>query len=166
MSGFLKKLDRFGRWCEDALLVGLLTFMIGLATLQIVQRNLFASGWVWSDELLRILVLWLGLFGAVAASRDDRHINIDILSHFLPTGLQRYLRLAIDLFTSLICGLLAWYGSSFVLLEREFGSVLLGNLPAWIFESVIPLAFGLIAYRYLVYFFSRLRELLRGGEKP
>lgn len=166
MRSLLNKLDRFGRICEDSLLVGLLSLMIGLAALQIVQRNLLGTGFIWSDELLRILVLWLGLIGAVAASRDNRHINIDILSHFLPDGLQRFLRLVIDLFSALICGMLAWYGAAFIQLEREFGSTLLGNLPAWILESIIPLAFGLIAYRYLVFFFTHLHGFFRPGGEP
>ena len=67
---------------EDALLVLLLSAMIVLAATQIMLRNFFDSGFVWIDPLLRVLVLWLGLIGATVATRNNRHIRIDLLSGF------------------------------------------------------------------------------------
>ena len=55
-----------------------------LAVAQIVLREAFSTGFVWADELLKLLVLWLAMVGSVAASRDNRHIRIDALSHILP----------------------------------------------------------------------------------
>lgn len=162
---FLTVLDSAGRYLEDTLLVLLLGALIVLAALQIVQRNLLAGGFVWSDELLRILVLWLALFGAVAASRDDNHINIDLLSRWLPTRPRLGARVVTDLFTVAVCGLLAWHGGRFVAGEREFSSTVLGGLPAWLFELIIPFGFGLIAWRYAVFTLRDLCLLAR-GERP
>jgi len=50
-----------------------------------------------------------------------------------------------------------------VLESREYGDRLLGDLPAWIFQSILPVAFFLIGYRYLVFTFERLAELFRRG---
>jgi TRAP-type C4-dicarboxylate transport system permease small subunit len=47
-----------------------------------------------------------------------------------------------------VCGLLAWFSLRFVRDSREFGDVLLGDLPAWWFQLILPVGFGLIAYRY------------------
>ena len=49
-------IDRLHR-AEDALRAFLLTAMILLAGTQILMRNLFDSGFVWIDPLLRVLVL-------------------------------------------------------------------------------------------------------------
>ena len=38
---------------------------------------------MWAETFLRVLVLWIGLAGAMAASREHRRISIDILSRFL-----------------------------------------------------------------------------------
>ena len=159
---FLTTLDNIGRRLEDTLLVLLLGGLIGLAALQIVQRDLFAGGFVWSDELLRLLVLWLALVGAVAASRDDNHINIDVLSRWLPARPRLVARVIVDLFTCGLCGLLAWHGGRFVAGEREFASTVLGGLPAWPFEAIIPVGFGLIAWRYAVFTARDLIRLARG----
>ena len=170
MNGPLRRvgasLDRFGRVCENTLLVLLLGGLIALAGLQIVQRNLIGGGFVWSDELLRILVLWLALFGAVAASRDDKHIHIDLLSRWLPPRPLAAFRVLVDAFTAGVCGLLAWHGGRFVLGEREFGSTALGGVPAWPLEAAIPLAFGLMAWRYGVFVLRDLGTLAGRGERP
>ncbi len=84
----LRKLDLLGKRVEDFLLFLLLAGMILLATGQIALRNFFAAGVIWGDELLRIILLWLALFGAMAASRDNKHINIDIVSRFLPRDIR------------------------------------------------------------------------------
>jgi len=150
----------WGKWLEDIFLALLLMVMIVLAVLLIVMRNLFDSGLVWGDELLRILVLWLCLVGAMAASRDDNHLAIDVVSRFLPPWLQQAVRVLTDLFTALLCGVIAWHAWSFVRLEAEFGSTVLGSWPAWIAQAILPLGFGLISYRYLTHTVRKILLLI------
>lgn len=145
----LKRLDRLGRCVEDVLLASMLSTMILLAGWQIVQRNLFGGGMIWGDELLRLLVLWLGLFGAMAASRDDRHIAIDLLQRFLPQKLKPLVQISLHLFTSVVCGMLAFHSLRFILMEREFQTTVLTGLPAWWFEMILPIGFGMMCLRYL-----------------
>jgi TRAP-type C4-dicarboxylate transport system permease small subunit len=140
---------RIIRRLEDFALIALLGAMILLAGTQIVQRNLLTMGWIWVDELLRILVLWLGLVGGVIATRSDRHITIDVLSRWLPESLRQRLKVLVEIFAATICGMLCWHGTRFVLMERSFGATVLGNYPAWLAQSIIPIAFGLMAGRYL-----------------
>jgi TRAP-type C4-dicarboxylate transport system permease small subunit len=140
---------RILRRCEDLSLMLLLAVMILLAGLQIVQRNLLATGFIWVDELLRILVLWLGLVGAVIATRNDRHITIDVLSRWLPAPVQQKVKILVEIFTAGICSILFWHGLRFVQMERSSGATVLGDHPAWLAQIIIPVAFGLIAGRYL-----------------
>jgi len=165
LQTFFIRLRRFGCRCEDTLLFLLLALMLGLGTLQIVQRNLSGGAFVWTDELLRILVLWLAMVGAVAASRDDRHIVIDLLGRVLKERTALYVRLVIDLFTVGVCLLLAWHSLRFVQMEYEFGSRLLGDqLPAWPFQAVMPAAFAIITYRYGLFFCKHLQQAFGRGE--
>lgn len=154
---------RIGRWLEDAVLVLLLGGMISLAATQILLRNGFDSGLVWADELLRILVLWVGLAGALAASRDRNQIRIDVLSRFLGPQAQRGMRLLTDLFTALVCGVVAWHAFVFVKGSFEYEDTLLGNLPAWWFQLILPGGFFLMAWRYLAHAAEDLLEISRGG---
>ena len=80
--------------------------MIGLASWQIIGRNLFSSTYILGDELLRLMVLWLTLAGAMAASRADRHISISLLDRFLEGRKLALARVTTHAFTAAICGML------------------------------------------------------------
>ena len=142
---------------EDGLLMLLLTGMILLATTQILLRNLWDTGLAWADPSLRIAVLWVALLGALAATRDDNHIRIDLLTRFLPDWAKRYSLMLTDLFSTLVCGLLAWHGARFVYFEWQDGSTLFSSVPAWLCELIIPLGFGLMALRFLLAALLRFR---------
>ena len=90
MRSWKQRLHRF----EDALLVILLSAMIALAGTQILLRNLLDTGFVWIDPMLRVLVLWLGLIGATVATRNDKHIQIDVLTRFFERNTLRRARSA------------------------------------------------------------------------
>ncbi len=136
---------------EDIVLVLLLFTMISLAFAQIVLRNGFDGGFVWADSLLRIMVLWIALIGAVVASRDQRHINIDLISRFLPPIGKRIAGVLSCLFTLLICGVLAWYSFDFVKMEYESPSFAFAKVPTWLCESIMPIAFTLMSVRYFIH---------------
>jgi len=139
----------------------ILTAMIGLATTQIVLRNLFDVGFIWGDEMLRMLVLWLAVGGAVAASRSDKHIRIDLLNRYLPERAVRGVKVVLHLFTAAVSGVMAWYSLAFVRMSWEFGDVLLGSVPAWIPQAVLPVGFALIAWRYGLFTMVEAGSLLR-----
>lgn len=148
---------------EDALLVSLLLLMIGLAVFQIVLRNGFNAGLVWADPLVRVLVLWLGLIGAMVASRTGNHISIDIISKYLPTDLKRFTGLFIYLFTMLVCALMTWHSARFVLMEKADGMSAFFSVPIWVCELVIPFAFGIITIRYALFFMENLIKIFTPG---
>jgi TRAP-type C4-dicarboxylate transport system permease small subunit len=156
------RLERVGRMAEDAVLVILLGGMVLLASGQIILRNFFSIGFIWSDEALRLLVLWVAVAGAVAASRSDKHINIAVLDRFLPGRLAAVKNLLVHAFTASISGIVAWQGWLFVRTSREFGDVLMGGVPAWLLQLVLPVGFGLICYRYALFTVTGMVKLWRG----
>jgi TRAP-type C4-dicarboxylate transport system permease small subunit len=121
---------------EDSILVGLLLVMIVMSVLQIFLRNFFGGGLVWSEVLVRVLVLWVGLIGAMVASRQGNHINIDIMNRYLPGRVKIVVRFFVDLFTALICLIVAYYSLKFV--QSEFGCVNPSfPLPLWLSRCAI-----------------------------
>jgi len=138
----------------------LLVSMIVLACGQIVLRNFFDLGFVWIDPILRMLVLWSGLIGAMVASRDNRHIRIDLLTHLLPKRLHLVIQIFIALFTVTVSAIIAWFGAQWVQLDFADGLAGLAGLPAWIPQSIIPFAFAIIAMRYLAHGWIWSRMLL------
>jgi len=135
---------------EDGILVGLLSSMIALAGLQILSRNLFDAGIVSSDIILRILVLWVGLTGAMVAARQDKHIRIDLLNKYLPMRARAIVDGLVKLFTSVVCAIATVYSIRFVASEFQDGGLAFSHVPVWICEAIIPLAFAVMAIRFFV----------------
>jgi len=156
-SSWLARAARVGLVLENAVLVALLGFLIVFSFAQIVLRNVFSVGVTWGDGLTRVVVLWLALLGALAASRDGRHIRMNALAQWLPPRLQVAVGVGSDVFAAVVSAALAYFAFVFVSESRSYGDVLFGQFPAWWFESIMPVAFALIAYRFVVHALGRKR---------
>jgi TRAP-type C4-dicarboxylate transport system permease small subunit len=147
----LRRLQHLTARSVDVLLVAAVLCMVGTATAQIIARNLFDSGLLWADPLLRILVLWVALLGAVVAARRNKHLSIDVLSRFLSPRWSLLVAAVGHLFTATLCVFLAWHAARFVAFEKDSGTTALADVPVWLFELILPAALALIALRYLVH---------------
>jgi TRAP-type C4-dicarboxylate transport system permease small subunit len=158
------RIDRAARSFETWLIVVILGGLIIFGAAQIVLRNVLSIGFSWGDGLARLAVLWLGLLGALAASRDGRHIAMGALTHWLPRPLQLIAGVCADGFGVAVSAALAWYSLAFVGDSREFGDTLVGDLPAWWFQSIMPVAFALMTWQFLVQTIKRLRGTAPAAE--
>jgi len=153
----VSRLLRLTRLIEDALLVILLGSMVLLAGAQIVLRNLFDGAILWADPLLRVSVLWVGMIGAMVATRNDRQISIDAVSRFLPDLGKARVRIVTDLFTAVVSAIVAWSAYRLMIDDRAAGGVAIAKVPVWVCESILPVAFAVIALRYLLFAIKHLR---------
>ena len=143
-------------WIEETFLCLLLTSMVILACVQIFLRFFFSGGFAWADPLLRYMVLWAGLFGAAVATKQGKHISIDILSHLLPDRYKPWLQALLNLFSAGVCSVLTYAAINFVRDEAFYGGRGLLNIPSWGLNLVFPLAFGIISLRFLILTFNNL----------
>jgi len=165
IDGFRRLLDRsirLGDRVEDILLAILISVMVLLGAMQIFSRNVLGQGLGWADEVLRLMVLWLALLGAMAASRDRRQLRIDLLSRYLKGRPKYFFDTIADLLTAVVSFVIAWYAFAFVSESRSFGDLLVGSVPAWIVQSILPFAFAFIGARHLRAGMTSLMGLLRG----
>ncbi len=133
---------------ENGVLVLLVLTLVVLAATQIMARFFFDSGWVWIDPATRALVLWTAMLGAVAAARDERHINLDAITRLLKGPWLRLARFVTFAFAAVVCGFIAYYSVGLVQLDRESGTMAFAKVPAWMVELIMPTGFGLLALRF------------------
>jgi TRAP-type C4-dicarboxylate transport system permease small subunit len=150
----IETLSRYLRFVESGLLVGMLAAMIFLAAYQVIARNFFDSGIVWGDSLVRVLVLWITLLGAMVASRNDTHIRMDLVSQFIDAPRRILMRRFGSAFTCVICAAFAWYSFEFVRSEFEYEEVAFGQVPAWLCEAIMPVGAGVMCLRYFLHVFK------------
>ncbi len=165
MLAILGRMDKLGRAIENVFLVTLLSGLMLLQFGQIALRQFFDTGFIWADELLKLMVLWLAMIAAIAACRDNRHIRIDALSHLLPDTAIRVTRIIVDVFAAGVCFVVAWHAWRYLQLEIEFEDTVLIETPAWLVHSVVPIAFALTGYRFVVGALKRAVGLEAGDER-
>ena len=150
---------------EQVLITILLTVMILMTFFQIVLRNFFDTGISWGDSLVRYLVVWVGFIGAAIATKEDKHINIDVVSRWLTGPQSNYIGLISHFFSAVICGLLTLAAIKFILFEAQMGSTAFFKLPVWVPEIIIPVTFGLMTLRFTVRFIGEFARIRKHGFK-
>jgi C4-dicarboxylate transporter, DctQ subunit len=146
----LKQIDRFLENIEGHLIVLILSLMILLSFSQILLRNFSNMGIIWGDTLLRQWVLWLGFLGASLAVKHDKHISIEVLTSLSSIYWKRVIKAFTSFATGIISGFLTFAAWSFMQFEKMSESVLLLDIPVWIFQAVLPYSFMIITIRYLI----------------
>jgi len=144
---------------ESFLLYLILTVMIVMAFLQVILRNFFSTGILWADIFLRHLVLWVGFIGASIATREEKHINIDVLTRLMPERMVPWIKILIDSLVVFICVLLTKAAYVFVSSEYQAKSTLFLDVPAWIFQAIIPIGFALIGLRFVLKIIEQIWNL-------
>ncbi len=153
--------NRALRWIaliEDTALVGLLSVLILLAGGQVLLRNFLDMGLAWGEQASRGLVLWVGLIGAITASRNNRHINMDVLSRWLPDRARAACGAVVSLFTSFVCAVVAYHAGRLVTMDYEAGVTAFQTVPAWTVELILPFSFSVIGLRYLLLSYIQLKR--------
>jgi TRAP-type C4-dicarboxylate transport system permease small subunit len=143
---------------ELALVVFSVALMMVTAFAQIVLRNVMGIGLSWTEPLVRYLVLWVGFIGASLATREGRHITIEVFMLRPSAPGRRYLAAVSQLCALVVCALMAWAAVKFVHDDAQIGHRTLLDLPTWILESIIPAAFAVMSLRFLLRTIRALRR--------
>jgi TRAP-type C4-dicarboxylate transport system permease small subunit len=146
----LRAFDRFLAKSESVVLVVFLGAMVILAFLQVVLRNVFGTGMVWADTLVRHLLLWAGFFGGSIAAFEGRHISIDALTKYLPDRWRYIAGVLTNLFGGVVCYYLARAAWTFVQSEMEAGGEFLFGLPGYVAMVIIPIGYFLLTVHFVL----------------
>ena len=115
--------NRWGRACVRALEIVIVTCLAVMAVLvfgNVVLRYAFDSGIAVSEELSRLLFVWLIFLGAILASVQRAHIGFDALVERLPLAGRKFLVL-------LTGGLMLWACGMFLVGGWKQTEINLGN---------------------------------------
>jgi TRAP-type C4-dicarboxylate transport system permease small subunit len=146
-------LTRLSRWLqriETGLLVTLVAALVFFAALQIVLRQFFETSLQWADPLMRNLVLWTAMLGAMAAAQDDKHLRVDALERLVSGVKLRIVRFATRGFAAAIAFIFAWQSARFVGFEREDGQIAFLGVARWMCELIMPFGFSVIGLRFAI----------------
>ena len=103
-----------------------LIVVVAVTLTQIVLRYVFDAPLIWSEELVKLLIVWITFVGAGAVCFDGRHLNVDVFYTMMPGRLRRAVRW---LNVALALGFLAILGWTSITLVRIESMQELSALP-------------------------------------
>ena len=121
--------------------------MAVLPIAEILLRRFAGTGIPGSIPIVQHLTLWVGLLGGAIAAREGRLLSLATTT-FLSPGVVRTLADQVAATVgALVAALLCRGAIDLVRFERESGRILAGDLPVWVAQVALPVAFGLIGLR-------------------
>lgn len=159
-------LRRGYRWLghgEEALAVALLVGIVVVVNVQVVGRYVLARPFMWSEELTRLLLVWLTFVAAAAVTRRGAHIAVDLLFVKLGRRAALSLQALIDL---AMAGTFLWIAGIARRLAEAVAPLPLAATQWSMALMVWPAAVGLalIGLHALVRFCVAVAALVRGAQ--
>ena len=166
-------IDRALAKVEGWVIILLLWAMVILTFVQVGLRSLYTHGhffWAnkmlgdldWSGPLVQLLVLWLTFLGSSLLTREGKHIKIDLFGTLLPPKwlpLRGFILAVVSLF---IIGIMVKVCIDHVIMEMEFGGQSLFYLPSWVGQTILPIGFTLLFFRFLIKAIHQGTQVFRG----
>ena len=103
------KLERF----LSAFIIRVACVLLGVASvlgiMQVLSRFVFNEPIAWSEVLIRIVIIWMVMFGVVIAFREGAQVSVDLMFR-LSGRFQRPLHFMITLVAVLFLAVIVWHG--------------------------------------------------------
>jgi TRAP-type C4-dicarboxylate transport system permease small subunit len=81
---------------------------------QVVARFVLAQPSTWTEETMRRLLIWMVMFGIVAAFRRGALVSVDLMLRTARGGFKRFVQGLITLSSLAFLGVLLWFGIELV----------------------------------------------------
>ncbi len=150
------------RWVQ-ALISFMGIVMVVIVAVQVFSRYALNYSLFWSEELARMLLVWLTFFGATVAYYYGAHPGVDVLYQRLSSEWRKAAACVthgagLALFTVMI-----WSGIEFSWFVRMQITPAL-NLPKWIIMAVVPVSGVIFIIHGLAFLTQELRGLKAGTD--
>jgi TRAP-type transport system small permease protein len=123
--------DRASAFLAMLLLVALLTTVL----LGVVTRALDGP-LIWTDEVSRLLMVWLAALGWILACRRRGHIRVRFFRDLLPPRLLRLAEAVMQLAVAIFGLLLLWFGRELVVRNIDLQATTLPISTSWLYAPI------------------------------
>lgn len=150
----MKVFNKLEEWIGGSLFIAMLVILV----LQIFARQVLDSPLIWSEELSRLIFVYVGMLGVSMGIRSQQHIFIDFLYTKFPKSMQKVVFTIIQ-FLILGCLIFFLYFGYYLFLQKEEVEIVsLGISMKWMY-----LALPLITILMLVRFYQAYSENYEKG---
>ena len=133
--------------------------------LQFFTRYVLNNSLAWTEEIAINCLVVVVFLGSVMCTRTTRHIHVDVLYHYLPAAVGRYLALAVNLITIGFFAYMSWLLWRYVgIVHRE--RMVTIDLPRNAVFYAVFAGFVLMMLRAIQVFVGNVRRGYSALERP
>ncbi len=139
----IEKMDKIVQILFQALKAVLTTVLVGMVVIlaaHIIFRYVLNNSLTWSEELLKILLVWFGLLSVSVLAARREHVAIVVFKEHMPKKVSNILTKVTQVITVLICGVIIYTGISYMVAAGFRPTPALG-IPYGYAYAAIPVAF-------------------------
>jgi TRAP-type C4-dicarboxylate transport system permease small subunit len=158
----LKKINEKAGTVLHVLLIALFSVLVIDVLWGVFTRYVLGDQARWSEELARLLIVWLGMLGAALACREEKHLGLDIVVRQWTPEVQNFSRLLVHFCVGSFGLVIMTFGGSQLVLQRfEAGQLLpaLGISKAW-FYMALPVS-GILIVLFSLELMTRVIDELK-----
>ena len=145
----MKVFNKLEEWLGGSLFIAMFIVLV----MQIFARQIFNSPLIWSEELSRLIFVYVGLLGVSMGIRSQQHIMIDFLYAKFPKSMQKIVFTIIQILILACLIFFLYFGYDLFIKKEELEIVSLGISMKWMY-----LALPLITLLMLVRFYQAYSE--------
>ena len=147
---------------EEIFLVILMIAAVAIVAAQVITRYVLKVSLPWSEEIARYMFLWLTWVGASYATKERKHVSIDIIYEKLPKAGKTVCTIISTIVWLIFLGMMFYLSFRLTRSVASGGQVAVGSgIPMWIPYASIPTGMGLMLFRLI----QNCVHDLRGAKK-
>lgn len=117
-----------------------LVSMVAILMAHVIARYILNNSLTWSEELLKILLVWFGMLSVSVLAARREHVSIVVFKEHMPKKVSDFLTKVTQLITVLICFVVIYVGVKYVLSAGYRPTPAL-RLPYGYAYAAIPVSF-------------------------
>lgn len=122
------------------ILCAILLAMVGILMAHIISRYILNKSLTWSEELLKILLVWFGMMSVSVLAVRREHVSIVIFKERMPKRVADILTKITQILTVAVCMVVIYAGMRYVILAGYRPTPAL-RLPYGYAYAAIPVSF-------------------------
>ncbi len=135
---------------EEIFLVILMIAATLLVAAQVVTRFVLKVPLPWSEEIARYMFLWLTWVGAAYATKERKHVRIDIVYEKLPEAGKKVCTAISTVIWIVFLAIMVYLSVRLTASVASGGQIAVGSgIPMWIPYASIPVGMALMLFRLI-----------------
>lgn len=133
-----------------------LTVMVATVAWQVISRYVFNSPSIFTDELARFLLMWIGMLGTTYAFGSKAHLSMDYLHTFLKADTVKIIKIILPILSIVFMGFVMVWGGTLLTLNtmKQLSPVL--YVPMGVVYSILPITGVINIFYFITYIIDEL----------